>query len=143
MEAILHTLYDVISAGPNDKRDWDRFRTLFVPSARLGAAVKIGDGSVHYFGLDVERYIALNDKAMSGKGFFEKEIHRHADTFGNMTQVFSTYESRYKPDDPGPFERGINSIQLIDDGKRWWIVSIFWQSEDALLTLPRSWLRGQ
>ena len=38
MEAILHTLYDVISAGPNDKRDWDRFRTLFVPSARLGAA---------------------------------------------------------------------------------------------------------
>ena len=142
MEAILHTLYDVISGPPDQKRDWDRFRTLFVPSARLGAAVKIGDGSVHYFGLDVERYIALNDKAMGAKGFFEREIHRHVDTFGNMSQVFSTFESRYKPEDANPFERGINSIQLIDDGKRWWIVSVFWQSEDAQLTLPRMWVRG-
>lgn len=142
MEATLHTLYDVISAAPGQKRDWDRFRTLFVPSARLGAAVKIGDGTVHYFGLDVERYIALNDKALGDKGFFEREIHRHVDSFGNICQIFSTYEARYKPDDASPFERGINSIQLIDDGKRWWIVSIFWQSEDATLNLQRQWLRG-
>jgi hypothetical protein len=41
-----------------------------------------------------------------------------------MTQVFSSYESRHAPGEK-PFERGINSVQLLNDGKRWWVVSIF------------------
>lgn len=141
-DAIVRALYEVISGGPGEKRDWDRFRSLFVPSARMGAAVKLGNGQVHYFGVDVESYIKMNDKAITEKGFYEREIHRHADTFGNISQLFSTFESRIKPDDKKPFERGVNSIQLLDDGVRWWIVSIFWQSEDDQVFLPLRWLRG-
>jgi len=45
-----------------------------------------------------------------------------------MTQVLSSYESHRSPGDK-PFDRGVNSFQLLNDGSRWWIVSIFWDSE--------------
>ena len=142
MDSIIKALYDVISGPIGQKRDWDRFRSLFVRDARMGAAVRMGNGSIRYFGFTVEQYITADDPIMTEKGFFESELHRHADTFGNMTQVFSTYESRWKKDDPKPFERGINSFQLMNDGKRWWVVSIYWQGEDDKLPLPDEWLKG-
>jgi hypothetical protein len=140
--SIMKALYDVISGPIGQKRDWDRMRSLFVPDARMGAAVRTRTGDIRYFGFSVDRYVEMDDQLMTEKGFFEKELHRHADTFGNITQVFSTYESRWKQDDAKPFERGINSIQLMNDGKRWWIVSIFWQGEDDKLALPDQWLKG-
>jgi len=45
-----------------------------------------------------------------------------------MAQVFSTYESRHEKDG-APFARGINSIQLLWDGGRWWVATILWDSE--------------
>jgi hypothetical protein len=142
LDSIIKAVYDVISGPAGQKRDWDRMRSLFVPDARMGAAVRTRSGDIRYFGTTTERYIEGNDKIMTEKGFFEKELHRHVDTFGNISQVFSTYESRWKLDDEKPFERGINSIQLINDGKRWWVVSIFWQGEDDKLPLPAEWLGG-
>ena len=141
MDSIIKALYDVISGPAGQKRDWDRMRSLFVPDARMGAAVKTRKGDIKYFGFSVDRYIQMDDQLMTEKGFFEHELHRHVDTFGDMSAVFSTYESRWKQDDPAPFERGINSIQLMNDGRRWWIVSIFWQGEDDHLKLPRKWLK--
>lgn len=140
MDSIIKALYDVISGPIGQKRDWDRMRSLFVPNARMGAAIRTKTGW-RYVGFDVDRYIAMDDQLMTEKGFFEKELHRHADTYANMTQVFSTYESRWKETDEKPFERGINSLQLMNDGTRWWIVSIFWQGEDKTTPLPKKWLR--
>jgi hypothetical protein len=64
-------------------------------------------------------------------GFFEREIARTTDTFGQIVHVFSTYESRHAPTTPSLSMRGINSIQLYHDGKRWWIVNLLWRAEDA------------
>jgi hypothetical protein len=61
-------------------------------------------------------------------GFFEKPIVNRIQTYGNIAQVFSSYESRHAAGD-APFARGINSIQLLNDGRRWWVVSILWDSE--------------
>ena len=61
--------------------------------------------------------------------FFEKEVARKSDCFGNICQIFSTYEARRAPLDEKPFVRGINSIQLVRDGKRWWIASVIWDTE--------------
>lgn len=142
MDSVIKAMYDVISGPAGQKRDWDRMRSLFVPDARMGAAFRTRTGDIRYFGGSIEKYIEGNDAFLIEKGFFEKELHRHADTFGNMSQVFSTYESRWKPEGAKPFERGINSIQLMNDGKRWWIVSIYWQGEDDKLPLPAEWLGG-
>ena len=69
-------------------------------------------------------------------GFFEREIARRSDCFGNVCQIFSSYESRHTASDAAPFQRGINSIQLVRDGKRWWIASVAWDIEKPESPIP-------
>ena len=78
---------------------------------------------------------------MEKEGFFEKEAARKTEQFGQIAHLFSTYESRHTPDDPKPFQRGINSFQLMNDGTRWWIVTIFWEGEDEKNPLPQKYLK--
>lgn len=141
MDNILKAVYDVISGPVGQKRDWDRMRSLFVPNARLSAALHTKKGDLRYFGTDVDGYIKQSGTYIESRGFFERELSRHVDTYGNIAQVFSTYESRWKLEDEKPFERGINSFQLLNDGKRWWVVSIYWQGEDEKRPIPRKWLK--
>ncbi len=140
MDSILKATYDVISGGIGVKRNWDRMRSLMVPDAKMGAAVRTRKGDIRYFGFSLDQYIKMGEPILESKGFFEHEISRHEDTYANISQVFSTYESRYKIDDAKPFERGVNSFQLLNDGKRWWVVSIYWQGEDDKTPVPDKWL---
>ena len=90
--------------------------------------------------MTVEDYAQRNGPFFEQQGFFEREAARHTDAFGNIAQVFSSYESRHAKDDAKPFQRGINSIQLMNDGKRWWVVTVFWQGEDEKNPLPEKYL---
>jgi len=140
MDAIIASLYDVIS-GPPGPRNWDRFRSLFVPGARLiptGARPTCEVGSRV---MTPEDYAQRSGAFLEKNGFFEREVSRRMEKFGNIAHIFSTYESRHKADDAKPFARGINSIQLMNDGKRWWIVTVFWQAEDDKNPLPAEYLR--
>ena len=140
MNAVVASLYDVISGPAGQPRNWDRMRSLFVPGARLiptsanpaGASARV---------LDVDGYIERVKPAFERDGFYEREIARKVDQFGNIAHVFSTYESRRKPDDPAPFARGINSIQLLKDGSRWWIVTVYWDAERPGNPIPPQYLR--
>ncbi len=137
VEAIMKAVYDVISGDAGQKRDWDRFRSLFYKDARLIPANK--DTKTNLFGanpLNVESYITRVEPIFAKQGFYEKEIARQTDTYGNIVQIFSTYEARYKKDDEKPFLRGINSFQLLFDGQRWWVMTIFWQAETPENPIP-------
>src|SRR5207237_10104872 len=92
--------------------------------------------------LDVRGYIAGVEPLCEKNGFYEKEVARRVEQFGQIAHVWSTYESRHAPNDAAPFMRGINSIQLFKDGKRWWIVSIYWQHENAGRPMPSEYLQG-
>jgi len=136
-------VYDVISGPAGKKRDWDRERSLFIPGARLiPTAVEPGRNDVDLppLVLDIEGYIARVKRLFEKSGFYEKEIARRVEQFGQIAHVWSTYESRHNPSDPKPFMRGINSIQFFNDGKRWWILLIYWQHEVALHPLPEKYL---
>jgi hypothetical protein len=143
IDAIINAAYDGISGPAGKKRDWDRERSLFLPGARLiPTAMEAGEnrsGLGPQF-LDVEGYIARVEPYFQENGFYEKEIARRTEQFGQIAHVWSTYESRHDPDDPEPFMRGINSIQLFYDGSRWWIVNIYWQHESAENPLPAKYL---
>jgi len=141
MDSVMKATYDVISGPAGQKRDWGRMRSLFAPRAMLGAAVKTQKGELRYVPMSVDDYIKQAGPYLETHGFFERELSRHVDTFGNIAQVFSTYESKNKIDDKKPIERGINSFQLFNDGKRWWVVSIYWQGEDPTTPIPKKWLR--
>ena len=141
IDSIIAAVYDVISGPAGQKRDWDRMRSLFVPGARLIPTGRGPTGEVSSRVRTVEEYITRASPLLEKEGFFEQEVARRAETFGNIAHAFSTYESRHKADDPKPFQRGINSIQLMNDGKRWWIVTIFWQGEDEKNPLPEKYLK--
>lgn len=136
IDAIVAALYDVISGPVGQKRDWDRMRSLFAPEARMATTVKRRDGTVGKRSFTVEEYIAQNAKPMEEGGFFEKEITKHVDQYGQIAQVFSSYESRRTLSEEKPFARGINSLSLWNDGKRWWVLSIIWQGETPDNPLP-------
>lgn len=140
IDAIVAALYDVISGEAGKPRDWNRMRSLFAPEGRLMAVARRPDGEVVMRTMTVEDYIGRNAKAFATMSFFEREAARTTETFGQIAHVFSTYESRHAAGDAKPFQRGINSIQLAYDGKRWWIVNLVWRAEDKELPLPERYL---
>jgi len=140
VDGIMKALYDVISGPAGEKRNWDRMRTLFIPEAKMIPTGKRQDGTYGKRVLSIEDYINNSGPFLEKNGFFEKEVSRKQDQFGNILQIFSTYESRHAATDEKPFVRGINSIQLWNDGKRWWIMNIMWQSETAEVPLPEKYL---
>ena len=101
------------------------------------------DGSSLARVLSVEDFINAVEPRTKEEGFFEREIHRRVERFGSVAHVFSSYESRHARDDVRPFVRGINSIQLFFDGKRWWVVTIFWDSERPDQPIPAEYLPGK
>jgi hypothetical protein len=143
IDAIIRTSYDVISGPVGRPRDWERERTLFFPGARLIPTATVpgrNDVALTPLILDVEQYIERVEPLFQGKGFYETELARRTEQFGQIAHVWSTYESRYRKEDPEPFMRGINSFQLFHDGARWWIVNIYWQHENAAHPIPDKYL---
>src|SRR5438067_12015754 len=130
IDAIITAAYDSISGPAGQKRDWARERSLFSPGARLIPTAKPDESNnLAPEMLDVDGFIARVEPYFAEHGFYEKEIARRTEQFGQLAHVWSTYESRHNSDDPKPFIRGINSIQLFYDGSRWWMVTIYWQQE--------------
>ena len=139
-DAIIAALYDVISGPAGQARDWNRFRSLFAPGARLIPTRRPPNAAPRPFVLTPEEY-AQRSGGLAANGFFEREIGRSMDQFGAIAQVFSAYESKRAASDPKPFQRGINSIQLFDDGTRWYVVTIFWDGERPDNPIPEKYLR--
>lgn len=139
VDAIMAAIYDVISGPAGQPRDWNRFRSLFIPDARLIPVrhSKTGPGA-DVLPLTVEQFQQLAAPGFD-KGFFERGIHNTTESFGDTVHVFSTYESR-KTKDAQPFARGINSIQLLKDGDRYWVVTIYWDEETPADPLPAKYL---
>jgi hypothetical protein len=139
VDAILASLYDVISGPAGQPREWNRFRSLFVPDARLIPVRHSKTGP----GADISLYSPEQYQERAAplleQGFFERGIHNTTESFGGIVHVFSTYESR-KTKDGQPFQRGINSIQLVKDGDRYWIVTISWDQESPTMPIPAKYL---
>ena len=140
LNGIMHAAYDVIS-GPVGSRDWSRFRSLFLPQARFTQVANGADG-VAVFSWSVEEFIRDASAVFSQQPFYENAIVNLPQSYGSMTQVLSSYESRHNPGEK-PFERGVNSFQVLNDGTRWWIVSILWDSERPDNPLPAKLARKQ
>jgi len=144
LDGIMKAVYDVISGDAGKPRDWDRFRTLFHKDARLIPSGKNAQtGVIAANALTPDQYITRVEPFFAKEGFYERESARHVDMYGNIAQVFSTYQSFHSPSDKTPFLRGINSFQLFNDGKRWWVVTIYWQAETPENPIPQKYSRSQ
>lgn len=142
IDAILNAAYESISGPAGATRDWERFRSLFIPEARFIVAAPDRAGVVSARTVDTDGFIARYTENVGTNGFFERDIARRFERYGNIAHVLSTYESRHTAGDARPFARGINSFQLLNDGKRWWIVTIYWQGESPQNPLPAKYLKN-
>ena len=140
LDNTIETLYSVISGDAGVERDWDLFKHLFHKDAKLIPTGKTKEGKHVARYMTPDDYINSSGKWLLENGFHEVEINRETQTFGNITQVFSTYESFKNKDDKEPFMRGINSIQLMNDGERWWIINIYWMQESDANPIPEKYL---
>lgn len=134
-DSIISAYYETVSGQKGQERDWDRFRSLFIPEARLIAAQPLADGAPCVV-LTPEQFIRMNTVYFASGGYFERDVHRRVDRFGNMALVLSTYESRRELDDAEAYSRGINSFQLAFDGRRWWIATVMWDYERPENPIP-------
>lgn len=147
-EAIVAALYGSVSHAPEAAPNWERMRTIFLPVGMLVPPRKPDEAIFTVIDVDgfEERYkksvAARKEKGTPATGFHEKELSRRTDCFGNICQIFSTYESRYTESDAKPFQRGINSIQLVHDAQRWWIASCIWDFERSDNIIPPQYLPG-
>jgi len=138
LDGLLAALYDVISGPAGQARDWNRMRSLFIPGGRM---MSVGGKTKDAIGIrlmTVNDYVATSGPLLLEKGFQERELARKVERFGNIATVFSTYEAHILAG--GHVLRGINTLQLMNDGKRWWIVSLMWQAESDALPLPKEYL---
>ncbi len=140
LDSTIETLYGVISGEAGEKRDWELFKFLFTTDAQLIPSGPNLEGKVGYRSWTPTEYIERNGSSLEENGFFEKEIYRVTETFGSVTHIFSTYESYGSADDKEPSSRGINSIQLMNDGQRWWILNIYWTGEREDNPIPEKYL---
>lgn len=140
LDSTIETLYAVISGDKGFKRDWDLFKYLLHKDAKLIPIGTSEDGKTVARYMNADAYIKSSGDWLMQNGFHELEINRVVETFGSMTHVFSTYESYRNKTDEKPFIRGINSIQLMYDGLRWWIINIYWMQESEEYPLPEQYL---
>jgi hypothetical protein len=141
LDRAIHDLYDSISGPAGQKRDPDRFRNLFVK--QWGRLTSIGKdretGNLAVNVLSPDDYIAKSFPYLEKNGFFESEVARRTERFGDIIQVWSTYESRHKPGE-APFARGINGIQYVNIDNQWKVLSIFWEAERPDNPIPQQYL---
>jgi len=137
-EAIVGALYEVISGRADEKRDWARFRNLFRDESRLIPTRKNESGGLVVKAMTPEEYIQLFESRPGG--FFETELHHVTETYGTLSHVFSTYETRAEKGGPVN-NRGINSIQLFNDGKRYYVLNVFWCAESQGFKIPEKYLK--
>ena len=141
IDAIITALYDVISGEIGEERNWVRLRYLFHKTAMLRSVRKNKEGIVEINVASPNEYIKRVGPSLIKNGFFEREIGRRTNRYRYITHVFSTYDSRNSATEKYPSARGINSIQLIYDNNRWWVISILWNGETEEDPLPQKYLR--
>lgn len=136
LDNTIKTLYGVISGEKGEVRDWNLFKFLFKPQAKLipTGTNKQGIHVARY--MTPQEYINTSGKWLVENGFFEKEVARSVHKFGNIAQVFTTYEAFKSESDTKPFMTGINSVQMLYDNNRWWIVNIYWQQASKRNPIP-------
>lgn len=139
IDGIIKAFYETISGPVGQPRQWGRDRTLYKEGIIFYAVERQGEKTA-VRRMPYNEYVNASDESLVKGGFSEREISRTMDRYGNIAQVFSTYE--WQTADKKFSGRGINSILLLFDGKRWWITAASWEGETPENKIPAEYLRA-
>ncbi|GAB2896755.1 hypothetical protein ACCI51_04995 [Microbulbifer echini] len=136
IKALLTQLYDLVSGPEYFKRNWQEQLELFTPYAKMIRTSVDRQGNPQALVMDIQDYPENFQQLVQGAAFYEVETHSVIESFGNIAHAFSTYEAWRDSDKTQFIKRGINSIQLYNDGRSWKIVNMIWDDERPGLTIP-------
>lgn len=140
LDSIVAAYYEVVSGPAGQARQWARDRTLYWPGIRFFQAGVKGNGAPDIRVMTHQEYVDASNPGLVRRGFDEHEIHRVTHRLGNLAHIMSTYETRERPDGP-LLARGVNSLDLVWDGTRWWITAASWADEQRGTPIPPELLR--
>lgn len=136
LDELIKALDDAVS-GPGNK-DRACLRDLMLPDARLAVVHKAEDGSYTPRILTVDDWIDAVAKRGS-EAFYERQIKVQADSYGHFASLWSTYEIRDTPDGKATVT-GINSVQAVNDGKRWHVLTVLWEPDTTAGPVPKKYM---
>jgi len=126
---LLDRLYAVISFEEGSEPNWQGLQELFSTHARITRITPEGTDFMDRSSfLDMTRHLVEIGAYTS---FYEFEVARTIEQFGDMAQVWSFYETRRNRDARGALSSGINSIQLIRDKGTWRVLGLLWDESHA------------
>ena len=133
-QTVVQALYEIVSGPAGARKDWERMDRLFAPGAVVTPTSHRAPG-FQAAPQTPRQFAALNDRLLGQRGFFEREVAHQVSQFGHIAHMYSSYETRERPD--GPVQRrGVNSLQLMHDGARWCVLSITWDAETPAHPIP-------
>ena len=135
-QSIIAALSASISGPAGQPRDWNRFRSLFVPDAGRMIITRVPkDGPTDVTVLSMEDYIKRSSGSATPQAFYELPIAYDVQSFGRMTHVYESYGLHHAKDDT-PYVRGVNSFELLSDGTRYYVLQVYWDTERPDNPLP-------
>ncbi|WP_211196208.1 hypothetical protein [Flavobacterium sp. H122] len=138
IDALIKASYEVVSGEKGAKRQWERDNNLHHPKAVYSFFDKESKEQVT---MTLQEFHKLTDDMVFATAFYEKEVNREVRLFGNIAHVWSTYETRLEKNGKVA-RRGINSIQLIFESNRWYIISWTFCGESDKNLIPRTFDRS-
>ena len=135
-ESIVRTAYELISGRAGEPRDWNRWTSLHAPGARLIPIGTAQGGPRTPNVMTPDEFIESRSRIFETEDFYEWETAREEFRFGRLVHVWSSYEAAREPNGT-PIRKGVNSIQLWDDGTRYWILSVAWDAAEAVTAATR------
>jgi len=137
IDAIVNEVLQIVSGEEGKLRNWDAFRNLFLPSAKLSVLVHGDSIPMPFETVTVEEFIESMDDEYYGQGYIEYEISKVVNEYNGLASVFQVY---YGKDSEGIEEKGINSYQLVYFENRWWIVNLVWTGDSNGVEVPEKYL---
>jgi hypothetical protein len=141
IDGIIRAFYEVVSTPAGGTPDQQRDASLHAPGAQIRLSRPKPDGTPHMLVLTLDELHARFG-GIQKKALFEREVHRVTQRFGSLAQVWSTYVTSATPNGP-TIDRGISSIHLYFDGKRWWITGWFDEGERPGSPIPSEFILRQ
>ncbi len=125
----LEQLYAVISFEEGAEPAWHGLTSVFSEHARITRMTP--EGTDH---MDRASFLAMTQNMLelgAYTSFYEFEVGRRVERFGDMAQVWSLYETRRNRSARESLNRGINSIQLVREGGSWRVLGLLWDETHA------------
>ena len=140
-DALVRSAYESISGEVGRERNWDRMRNLWLDSARIILSSNNYKGKALFESMNLEDFIKRVSDWYRQEGFFANEIASTTQRFGNIAQLWSTFEIHSGSSNGPVVYRGINSWSMVIKGGRWWITQLNYDFESSRTPIPDRYLR--